>query len=306
MTHAAVIARSLERLPTAVPAETVDDAEAHLVERAKAWHPAGVATLAMKRESVLDPDGCLEDERERKQRRGMTVGKDLHGMHEAVLMLDPESANELMVHVQPLATPQTADDGSPDPRTTAQRRLDALMHLVRWGSENTAMPKPGGRPVHVAVTTTLAELYDRAGLAYLNNGDPLSIQDLLAKAGETDVALTVFGTAGEVLHHGRAQRLAPTGLRHAVIARDKGCQFDACDAPPLYCDAHHVTWWSRGGATDIDNLMLLCGRHHSLIHKEHWRAAMLDGVPHVIPPPWIDPHQKPRRNRMHDPPPRPG
>ncbi|MQA81148.1 MAG: DUF222 domain-containing protein [Streptosporangiales bacterium] len=233
----------------------------------------------------------------------MRVGKHLHSMHKAVLDLDPESANELMLYVEPLAKPEPDADGTPDSRTASQRRLDALLQLVRWGSEHKAMPKPGGRSLHVMATVTLRELYGMAGLAYLNNGDPLSVQELLAKAGEVDVSLTVFGTEGEVLHHGRTQRVAPAGLRAAVIARDKGCQHSGCDSKPLYCDIHHVTWWSRGGDTDIDNSALYCGRHHRQLHQRHWQATMINGIPHTIPPPWIDPQQKPRRNRVHDPPP---
>jgi hypothetical protein len=33
-----------------------------------------------------------------------------------------------------------------------------------------------------------------------------------------------------------------------------------------------------------------------------WRAIMINGIPHTIAPPRLDPTQTPRRNTTHDPP----
>ena len=30
---------------------------------------------------------------------------------------------------------------------------------------------------------------------------------------------------------------------------------------------HHVRWWSRGGPTDLDNLLLICPAHHRAVHE---------------------------------------
>ena len=50
-----------------------------------------------------------------------------------------------------------------------------------------------------------------------------------------------------------------------------------CTTPPSLCEAHHVTWWSRGGPTTLDNLALLCHRHHTQIHAQP--DAPTDGTP---------------------------
>ncbi len=55
------------------------------------------------------------------------------------------------------------------------------------------------------------------------------------------------------------------------------------------------------GETDIDNLILICGLHHREFQRRGWRVIMTDGTPEWIPPPHIDPDQKPIRNTMHDP-----
>jgi hypothetical protein len=68
--------------------------------------------------------------------------------------------------------------------------------------------------------------------------------------------------------------------------------------PPSACEAHHVIWWRHGGTTDIGNLALVCGRHHSLIHTGHWTLQMRAGIPYVVAPTWIDPSRTPRRNTL--------
>ena len=58
-------------------------------------------------------------------------------------------------------------------------------------------------------------------------------------------------------------------------------------------------WWTRGGRTVLDNLVLVCPRHHSDIHAEEWTIQVIDDLPWFIPPPWIDPQQHPVRNSAH-------
>lgn len=79
-----------------------------------------------------------------------------------------------------------------------------------------------------------------------------------------------------------------------LAARDQGCTFPGCDAPPGWCDAHHIVPWANEGKTDINNLTLACGLHHHLIDKSDWYARMLhDGRPAWIPPPSIDVERRP-------------
>ena len=56
-------------------------------------------------------------------------------------------------------------------------------------------------------------------------------------------------------------------LRH----RDRGCRFPGCGST-AFVVAHHIVWWSRGGATDLDNLLLVCGFHHRLVHEHGWAS----------------------------------
>jgi hypothetical protein len=79
------------------------------------------------------------------------------------------------------------------------------------------------------------------------------------------------GLAGAPLDVGRKSRTIPVAIRRALSARDARCQFPGCTA--RRCDAHHITHWADGGATSLDNLLLLCRRHHRLVHEGGYEVA---------------------------------
>ncbi|MDR6558075.1 hypothetical protein J2809_002435 [Arthrobacter pascens] len=118
-------------------------------------------------------------------------------------------------------------------------------------------------------------------------------------ACDADIIPVLFGSEGRILDIGRTTRIFPPHIRKALTARDQGCAFPNCTIPAPWCEAHHTTYWSHGGPTNTDNGVLLCSHHHHLIHKEQWTIHMRSGVPWFIPPPHIDPRQKPRRNHHH-------
>jgi hypothetical protein len=67
-----------------------------------------------------------------------------------------------------------------------------------------------------------------------------------------------------------------------------------CGRPAQWCEVHHITYWQNGGATDLNNLALLCSECHQQIHNTTWELHMgEDGHPYSIPPATIDPHQQP-------------
>jgi hypothetical protein len=99
---------------------------------------------------------------------------------------------------------------------------------------------------------------------------------------------------------GRARRLVPAAMRKALIARDLGCAFPGCDRPASWCDGHHVVPWFDGGATSVDNGVLLCRRHHRLVHEGDWQVRLgPDRLPEFLPPSYIDATRAPRRNQYH-------
>ncbi|MGH6820789.1 MAG: DUF222 domain-containing protein, partial [Methylocella sp.] len=70
----------------------------------------------------------------------------------------------------------------------------------------------------------------------------------------------------EALSVGRKTRTVPPAIRRALQRRDGGCRFPGCTCS-RFVDAHHIHHWADGGATHINNLVLLCRHHHRLVHE---------------------------------------
>jgi hypothetical protein len=121
----------------------------------------------------------------------------------------------------------------------------------------------------------------------LDTGDSLSAAAIRKLACDADLIPGVLGAHGEVLDVGRAQRLVTTVIWMALVLRDQHCQFPGCRRPPIACDAHHIVHWADGGGTSLDNLVLLCRAHHTIIHNSSWQVRLNphDRRPEFKPPP---------------------
>ena len=114
-------------------------------------------------------------------------------------------------------------------------------------------------------------------------------------AADAGIIPVVLGADSEVLDLGRARRLFSTAQRRALAERDGGCAWPGCPHPPSYTEAHHIRWWNaHGGATDLDNGILLCSSHHHRVHDDGWQISVREQVPYFIPPSHVDPHRRPR------------
>ncbi|MEI7546950.1 MAG: HNH endonuclease [Actinomycetota bacterium] len=86
------------------------------------------------------------------------------------------------------------------------------------------------------------------------------------------VTPVVVGLDGVRLLLGRETRLANRAQRRALRALYRTCAL--CDTPFEFTEAHHVHWSTHGGMTDIDNLLPLCRRHHTLAHEGGWTLRL--------------------------------
>ncbi len=118
-------------------------------------------------------------------------------------------------------------------------------------------------------------------------GDALSAAAIRRLACDANIIPLVLGSNSEPLDVGRSERLVNRAMRRALNARDRGCV--VCGAPPIHCDAHHIRSWIDGGPTAVDNLVLLCRRHHIDLHAGHWTITITNGTVHVARPTWADP-----------------
>jgi hypothetical protein len=122
-----------------------------------------------------------------------------------------------------------------------------------------------GEHPHINVTVPLEALVD-GGRAKLDHVGPVDAAVARKLACEASVSRIVLGPRSEPLDVGRRTPVVPHALRRAVVVRDGHCRFPSCDRPHSWCDAHHVRHWADGGSTALNNLVLLCRRHHRLVH----------------------------------------
>lgn len=138
------------------------------------------------------------------------------------------------------------------------------------------------------------------GCGVLDTGERISPALARRLACDAQIVPMILGGASQPVDVGRARRLFSGPMRRALVVRDKGCAFPLCDRPALWCDAHHMVSWLDGGPTSVANGVLLCRHHHRLIHCGKWAVRLgTDGLPEFIPPAYIDPARRPRRNLYH-------
>ena len=319
--HARVIAKAMVALPGGLSSEQERVAESELVGWAQTYDPATVANLGRHLVHALDVESLEEREDRAHRDRDMRFVDHGDGMQRFGGRGDTEAIALLRTALDPLAAPCPAADGTPDPRTAGQRMFDALIELARRACRHGDLPSGHGVRPHLAVIISLdtlqrsateAGIFDRAGLAdgtglgcgwaptapgEMGWGGPISAEAVRRIGCDAGITRVVTDPAGVPLDVGREHRTVTAGQWAALVVRDRGCAFPGCTRPPEWCHAHHRIHWADGGATDLDNLVLLCGHHHRVIHHSGWTITMADDrLPEFIPPPWIDPDQAPRRN----------
>ena len=150
----------------------------------------------------------------------------------------------------------------------AQRRADALTTLAETTLRHGPGQLPAGDRYQVVVHVTAETLADddSDGRCELDDGQRLAPDTVRRIACDGSLLHITEDSAGNPLDIGRRTRAVPPALRRALQSRDAGCRFPGCDHH-RFVDAHHIEHWADGGETSIDNLVLLCRRHHRLVHE---------------------------------------
>lgn len=251
-----------------------------------------------------------------------TVARTDEGRVRVEADLDQVSGEKLLTALEPLTKAVPAPDGGRDPRTKGQRCADGLIELVSTYLANPDRPIAGGVVARVALTVPLPVLIPDTPLADAGTAmagslpaEPVLTGASVAHLAQTgsvsprlareiccgDVEVAALLTADSVpLYAKRHERLATGAVRMAVVARDRGCAFPGCGRPAAQTEAHHIVEWAHGGETVLENLVLLCPRHHhGAIHAQGWKVRIgFDRHPWFQPPDksgedgWMRCHQR--------------
>jgi uncharacterized protein DUF222 len=265
--HVAVIARAAEHVGAAV----VRKEEASLLKAAQAMDPGLFTGVAKHFEHRVDAAGALAEanralaEANRAHaRRYFHVSEPQDGLVRLDGVLDAEGGATLRTALGGLMKPIKDDE-----RSYGQRYADALVELSRQAGRGTS-GGAGPRP-QLIIRASLDTLAGTAGApaGELEGGGTVPAETVQRYA--CDGAINRIIGQGELAHERRqASRTIPASTRRALESRDRHCVFPGCDRPPIWCDGHHLVWWTRGGLTNLPNLALLCRRHHRSVHEEGW------------------------------------
>ncbi|ANE79808.1 hypothetical protein A7U43_11190 [Mycobacterium adipatum] len=239
--------------------------------------------IAIDRTADLPPQERAVPVAEDADLNTMTLVLDEEGRYEATLNLDVGTGEGLCAALDPLCRPVPLPDGSPDPRSIDKRRGDAVGQILRTYLSQSTRPMSGGVLPHV----TLIRPGQRGEEAVdsLGFGGPVSAATADLIACDSTLTNVIVDFSGVPLDVGRAERLFTLAIRKALGVRDGGCAHPGCGRPVSWCDAHHIQPWSDGGSTSLDNGVLLCRLHHSLIHHGGWQVYLgRDRHPWFIPP----------------------
>ena len=212
-------------------------------------------------------------------KRDIRLARTTEGWH-LTGFLDIETGAKLNAILTNLSVPRDAQDD----RAPSTRRMDALDRICTAVLEH-GLPADNGIRPHINVTVeadTLKAMAEQeagktlalepATLAGFGSIGPALLAHLLCGAELTPFLITRFTKNFEVLDVGRTQRLATPRQAKAIALRQHGtCASPACHHPIAH--NHHVVPWSRGGPTDLDNLIGLCRKCHSLVHAGRLELA---------------------------------
>jgi hypothetical protein len=221
----------------------------------------------------------VNEEKEGVEARSLTLTTADDGVVLVQGILDKVGGAALRTALEPLAKRA----GKYDDRKLDRRMADALIDLSMHALDN-GVPN---RRTHLQVTTSLETLLGLSGApaAEMEFSLPISAKAVERLACDCSITRILLDSESMVIDVGRAKRVVSGPQSKALKVRDRGCTWPGCDRPATWTSAHHVVHWIHGGATDLPNLVLLCYRHHWMVHEGEWQIVRSDdGNMLTIPP----------------------
>ncbi|MGZ5327203.1 MAG: DUF222 domain-containing protein, partial [Actinomycetota bacterium] len=125
----------------------------------------------------------------------------------------------------------------------------------------------------IVVHASLETLAGAERNAEIEDGPVIAPETARRLACDGRIQIVAEDEQGDPLRLGRLTRVPSATMLRQLRHRDRECRFPGCERR-RFTNAHHVRWWSRGGRTDLDNLVLLCTFHHRLVHEGGWIVGL--------------------------------
>jgi Domain of unknown function (DUF222) len=260
MSQVDLLARARDAEPVAFA-----EAEVALVDAARAHSVGGVRRVVGHWREAVERSAKVDSEQRLRDRRHLHASATFEGMVRTDGDLDPDNGEAYLTALRAVMDAECRSEE--DDRTPAQRRADALGEICRQWLDRSDRPEVAGERPHVTVTLDASVL---AVVATPNWSDNVHDGPVRRRppdpAGDASIIRIVLAAPSEPVDVGRRTPVVPPAMRRAVVVRDRHCRFPGCDRPHSWCDAHHVVLWAGGGETKLSNLLLLCRRHHRMVH----------------------------------------
>ncbi|MDQ6720200.1 MAG: HNH endonuclease [Candidatus Dormibacteraeota bacterium] len=286
--HLALIARTAAAIAESGTSKPFD--ETPLLKKARDLSVGRFRNVCHHARHAADPEGYAAEQAQGVEARVLSLSGGESGMVWVHGVLDAEGGAALRTALEPLAKRK----GQGDYRKRDRRFADALVELATHSLDAGLVPQRASQRTHLQVTTTLETLLQRAGApaADLEFSLPISAASVERLACDCNITRILLGTDSAVIDVGRSKRVVSPATRRALNLRDHCCRWPGCDRSASWSAAHHVVHWARGGATDLSNLVLLCHRHHWMVHEGAWQLVRADGDQMLAIPPQLDLYQQ--------------
>ncbi len=244
-----------------------------LLERAQEVSVGRFRLICEHARHAADLEGVAREQKEQSQAQRLSILMGEDGTTYLRGRLDRVGGAALRGALAPWARKLGRDDERP----REQRLAEALVELAS-----------GNRPAQVSVTVSLETLLGLRGVpgGELDHGLPIAQPTVERLACDSTVRRVVLDGSSIVIDAGRARRVVTAAQRRVLEARDGHCRWPGCERPASRCAAHHRRFWGRGGRTDVNQIDLLCARHHWCVHEGGWQLVYdAEGRPVAVKPP---------------------
>ena len=221
------------------------------------------------RENVSAETFCSNQNPESQKNVSAETFSGLHGA---------SGAQEVPVSPEISDAQETSDAQEKAEDTFQQKRADALMFLAEKSLHHNGSDMAPLAPLTPPQRHQMIIHIEKSSLAHgaahscsIEHGPFLSHASARRLACDTALLTVLEDSHGNVLNVGRRTRTVSPALRRALTIRDHGCRFPGC-TESRFVDAHHIHHWCDGGETRLENLVLLCRRHHRLVHEQGYEV----------------------------------